>query len=190
MDSWPDSALADVVLPNTWEAPRVPRYDTRSPEDFMAGENLITALAPVFAALEGADPSDPALADRLNEVLPLSGDVCAAVRAAAEAEVAAGRLCHREAGGIAFSRPVKPSADSAGFSVDAVVMEDVVGPRHTHTSGEINLCFAQSGEPRFDGHAAGWVVFPPGSTHRPRVDGGRMLILYFLPDGAVEFHRD
>ena len=156
----------------------------------MASEALTTALGPVFDVLQGADPSDPALAARLNESLPVGGDVCAAVRAAAETGVADGWLCDREAGGIRFSRPVKPSDDSAGMSVDAVVMEDVVGPKHTHTNGEINLCFAQAGDPKFDGNPAGWVVFPPGSTHRPRVDGGKMLILYFLPGGAIEFHRD
>jgi len=156
----------------------------------MAVQNLITALEPVFAAIDGADPSDSALAGRLNETLSIDGDVCAAVRAAAEAGITDGWLCDREAGGIRFSRPVKPGDASAGYSVDAVVMEDVVGPKHTHTNGEINLCFAQSGEPRFDGSSAGWVVFPPGSTHRPRVDGGRMLILYFLPGGAVQFHRE
>ncbi len=156
----------------------------------MSHATLADALAPLFRALDGADPADRALAGRLNAELPLDAPVVAAVRAAAEAALAAGTLCNREAGGIRFSRPVKPSEDSAGYSVDAVVMEDVVGPKHTHTNGEINLCFAQSGAPRFDGHAAGWVVFPPGSTHRPRVDGGRMLILYFLPQGAIEFHRD
>jgi len=153
-------------------------------------ETLNAALSPVFAALADADPSDPGLAARLNAALPVDGGACAAVRVAAEAGVAEGWLCDREAGGIAFSRPVRPGPDSKGFSVDAVVMEDVVGPRHTHTNGEINLCFSQKGEPRFDGSPAGWVVFPPGSTHRPRVDGGRMLILYFLPGGAIEFHRD
>ena len=156
----------------------------------MGLETLTTALIPVYDVLDGADPSDPTLAGRLNEALPLLGGTCAAVRSAAEAGVAEGWLCGREAGGIAFSRPVKPGDESRGYSVDAVVMEDVIGPKHTHTNGEINLCFAQSGDPKFDGNAAGWVVFPPGSTHRPRVDGGKMLILYFLPGGAIEFHRD
>lgn len=155
----------------------------------MGTETLASALAPVFAALRDADPSDDGLAERLNRDLPLEGDLVAAVRAAAESGVAEGWLCDREAGGIRFSRPVKPSADSADFSVDAVVMDRVVGPKHTHPGGEINLCFAQEGEPRFDGHPAGWVVFRPGSTHRPRVEDGRMLILYFLPQGAIEFHR-
>lgn len=155
----------------------------------MGKETFVEALAPVFKAIEGADPSDPGLAVRLNATLPLDGPVARAVREAAEQGVADGWLCDREAGGIRFSRPVKPGEASAGFSVDAVVMDRARGPKHTHPGGEINLCFAQDGDPRFDGRPAGWVVFPPGSTHVPTVDGGRMLILYFLPGGAIEFHR-
>jgi len=155
----------------------------------MGRETLLEALGPVFSVLRDVDPGVPGLADRLTADLPLTGGICAAVRAAAEQGVSEGWLCDREAGGIAFSRPVKPGEDSAGYSVDAVVMENVTGPKHTHTNGEINLGFAAEGDPTFDGHPAGWVVFRPGSTHRPRVAGGRMLILYFLPEGAIEFHR-
>ena len=57
---------------------------------------------------------------------------------------------------------------------------------HTHPKGEINICFAWAGEdPRFDGHPAGWVVFPPGSHHVPTVTGGQMLFVYFMPGGEV-----
>ena len=101
--------------------------------------------------------------------------------------VAEGWLCNREQGGVRFSRPVKPSPATHGYSVDAVVMDRVAGPKHTHTNGEVNLCFTEDGAAEFCGHPEGWVVFPPGSTHVPRVDGGRMLILYFLPGGAIQF---
>ena len=33
----------------------------------------------------------------------------------------------------------------------------------------------------------GWVVESPGSEHVPTVEGGRMLIVYLLPEGAIEF---
>lgn len=155
----------------------------------MGREILEAALSPVFAALRGADPEDARLAGRLTAELPLDGAVCTAVRDAAHRGLAEGWLCDREAGGVRFSRPVKPSPASGGFSVDAVVMDRVAGPKHTHPNGEINLCFAEEGDPKFCGHGAGWVVFGRGSTHVPRVDGGRMLILYFLPGGAIDFHR-
>ena len=61
------------------------------------------------------------------------------------------------------------------------------GPMHAHPNGEIDLCFALDGEPTFDGHPPGWVVFRPGSKHIPTVVGGPMLILYLLPGGAIEF---
>ncbi len=156
----------------------------------MGRETLDEALGPVFEALEDAELADAGLADRLARELPLDGDVCRGLRAAAEDGVRDGWLCDREAGGIRYSRPVKPGDGTAGFSVDAVVMDRVVGPRHTHPNGEIDLCFAMEGEPLFDGHGPGWVVFPPESTHSPEVSGGRMLILYFLPEGAIRFHRD
>ena len=154
----------------------------------MGKELLEKALAPVFAALRGAEPNDGAkLAARLAKDLPLTHPAIAAVRAAATTGVKEGWLCNREGGGIKFSRPVKPSDASAGYSVDAVVMDRIAGPKHTHTNGEINLCFTEDGDAKFCGHGEGWVVFPRGSTHVPVVTDGRMLILYFLPGGAIEF---
>jgi hypothetical protein len=45
------------------------------------------------------------------------------------------------------------------------------------------------GDAHFDGRAAGWLVCPPGSAHRPTVTAGRALVLYLLPDGQIEFTR-
>ena len=74
------------------------------------------------------------------------------------------------------------------MSIDVVEFE---GPaaEHVHPQGEVSLCFVRSGAPRFDGRGPGFVVLPPGSRHVPTVEGGRMLIAYFLPDGAVEWIR-
>jgi len=41
----------------------------------------------------------------------------------------------------------------------------------------------------FDGHPAGWRVYGPGTAHHPTVSGGQALILYLLPDGAIEFTK-
>jgi len=153
----------------------------------MGRETLDAALIPVFEALQGADPDDRTLAARLEATLPLAGPVCAAVRAAATAGVAEGWLCNKENGGVKFSRPVKPSPATHGYSVDAVVMDRVAGPKHRHANGEINLCFTEDGDAKFCGHREGWVVFGKGSVHVPVVTDGRMLILYFLPGGAIEF---
>ncbi|MCG3133317.1 MAG: hypothetical protein HMLKMBBP_00451 [Planctomycetes bacterium] len=153
----------------------------------MGRETFDPAVRPILDALNGADPSDRSLAGRLAAEFPPGGAVWNGVRDACRAGLAEGWLCNRENGGIRFSRPVKPTPESHGWSVDAVDMNDVAGPKHTHVNGEVNLCMAEGGDPKFCGHGEGWVVFPPMSTHVPRVEGGRMVILYFLPGGAIEF---
>src|SRR5438046_2356742 len=84
-----------------------------------------------------------------------------------------------------------PSSYTAthGFSIDVVEMNDIAGPHHRHPNGEIDLVMPLEGDARFDGHGAGWVVYGPGSAHRPTVSGGKALVLYLLPDGAIEFAK-
>jgi hypothetical protein len=116
-------------------------------------------------------------------LVPFTGAQVAAVREAAIASIDSDWLLPKQNAGIRFGRVAK---DLHGFSVDAVLM-DVPGPRHRHPNGEIDLCFATRGEPKFDGHDPGWVVYGRGSAHVPTVRGGEMLILYYLPGGAIEF---
>jgi hypothetical protein len=104
-----------------------------------------------------------------------------------QAGVQAGWLCNREAGGIRYGRIFTPGAGLHGFSVDVVDMNDIAGPHHIHPNGEIDLVMPIEGEPRFDGQPAGWVVYPPGSGHRPTITGGRALVLYLLPQGQIQF---
>lgn len=147
-------------------------------------ETFLEALAPVLAVVANVDPAAPGAAERLAEALPLDGEVLTRVRALMRAGVEAGWLCDREAGGVRFSR-VQKSVEG-GLSIDAVHMS-APGPGHLHPNGEIDLCFAVSGAPTFDGRAPGWTVYGPGSWHVPTVAGGVMDILYFLPGGAMEF---
>jgi Domain of unknown function (DUF4863) len=111
------------------------------------------------------------------------------LKAACEAGVAEGWLANREGGGIKYGRIFKPSDDLNGFSVDVVDMKDIAGPHHTHPNGEIDLIMPIEGDAQFDGRAAGWCVYPAGSAHRPTVSQGRALVLYLLPQGAIEFTR-
>ena len=150
-----------------------------------ARATMLTALEPVLDVLADADPSDPGLAARLGAALPVDGEALAEVAALVRQGAAEGWLAPKGGSGLAFGRVTKPRPESRDFSVDAVVM-DRPGPGHVHPRGEIDLCFALDGEPRFDGHPAGWVVYPPGSWHVPTVAGGTMAILYFLPGGAFE----
>jgi hypothetical protein len=143
-------------------------------------------LAELTAALAGR-PLDAALDDWLNTHHGVGTATYDALKAACEAGVAAGWLCQREGGGIRYGRVFKPAADLHGFSVDVVDMADIAGPHHEHPNGEIDLVMPQSGDARFDGRPAGWLVCPPGSAHRPTVSDGRALVLYLLPEGAIRF---
>lgn len=155
----------------------------------MAVQDLLEALAPVFEVLPELDLTRPEEARaRLEERFPPGGEPVTRIRALVEQGVAEGWLCDREAGGARFSRVAKPSEATAGFSVDAV---ELGGPGvwHRHTSGEVNLCFARDPGAAFDGQAEGWVVFGQGSDHVPTVTGGKMLLLYFLPGGRIDWKR-
>lgn len=145
---------------------------------------LQALLADVIPHFEGLDLSDPrAAAERLEARLPMGGEVLDRIQRLSEIEARAGVLCPKENMGVRFGRVAK---DAAGYSIDAVEM-DGPGPKHAHPNGEIDLCFALSGEPDFCGHPPGWSVFAPGSIHVPTVRGGSMRILYFLPGGAIDF---
>lgn len=130
---------------------------------------------------------DAALADFLASEFPASGKIFQEIFAACQAGVKAGWLCAREAGGIKYGRVIKPSPEMDGFSVDVVEMENVAGPYHRHPKGEVDMIMPLSGESTFDGHGRGWLVYGPDSAHPPTVSGGRALVLYLLPDGAIEF---
>jgi hypothetical protein len=95
-------------------------------------------------------------------------------------------LCPRSAGETRFGRLAK---ERKGFSVDCVLGRGK-GMRHTHPAGEVNFCFAYEGTPTFDGDPPGWIVYPPGTTHPAEVRGGAMFMIYFLPGGKIEWHRE
>ncbi len=147
-----------------------------------------SALTPILEVVRTIDPADPEAHAKLEARLPPGSEALRALQDAVREGVAAGTLAPREHGGIRFGRVAKAVGD-AGLSIDCVHM-DRPGPGHTHPNGEIDLCFAVSGEPTFDGRPPGWTVYPPGSWHVPTVAGGVMDILYFLPGGAIRFEPE
>lgn len=149
----------------------------------MTKEQFQTLLEPLAKALAKVDVDAADAAQQAERAVAFAGPQVAAVRAAAVAAIGSEWLLPKQHGGIRFGRVAK---DVHGFSVDAVLMA-VPGPRHRHPNGELDLCFRTAGEPRFDGNAEGWTVYGKGSAHVPTVTGGEMLILYFLPGGAIEF---
>ena len=146
-------------------------------------------IAQLTAQLAGR-PLDAALDDWLNAEHGASTATYQQLKASCEAGVAEGWLCDREGGGIRYGRIFKPAGDLHGFSVDVVDMRDIAGPHHMHPNGEIDLIMPLEGNAQFDGRAAGWLVCPPGSAHRPTVSNGRALVLYLLPEGRIDFTRD
>ena len=144
---------------------------------------FVDLLRPLAEALRSLDVDAPDAAAEAEAISAFGGEQVAAIRAAATDSVDSDWLLPREAGGVRFGRVAK---DLCGFSVDCVWM-NAPGPRHRHPNGEIDLCFATEGAARFDGHPEGWVVYGQGSEHVPTVTDGAMLILYFLPGGAIEF---
>jgi hypothetical protein len=147
----------------------------------------IATFGPLLDAARGLDLGQPArceaeLARRLDPRGPAARELNARLQ---ELE-RAGLVAHKGAPPLRFSRAAKASSATGGYSIDVVHMS-APGPEHVHPRGEIDYCVAVDGAPTFDGRPPGWVVLPPGSRHVPTVAGGTMLIVYLLPDGAIEF---
>jgi len=152
----------------------------------MGNERFAGRMATVTAAVAGR-PLDAAPAAHLADVMPADGPVIAAAAAACRDAIAEGWTCGREAGGIRDGRVIEAGPATHGFSVDVVDMPPPAGPHRRHPAGEIDLVMPVDAGARFDGHGAGRVVYGPGSAHRPTVTGGRALVLYLLPGGAIDF---
>lgn len=134
-------------------------------------------------------PLDANLESDLNAAIPADSAAFRDLFEACRAGIAAGWICNREAGGIRYGRVVKSGPATHGFSIDVVEMNDIAGPHHRHPNGEIDLVMPVEGNACFDGRGAGWMVYGPGTAHRPTVSGGKALVLYLLPDGAIEFTK-
>ena len=142
-------------------------------------------VAEVTGAIKGR-ALDADLGAYLEATFPADGETIAAIRSACGAAIEDGWMCDQEYGGIKFGRVIK---DLDGFSVDVVQMADVVGPHHSHPKGEVDLVMPVSVDAKFDGNGKGWVVYGPGTAHKPTVTGGGAIVLYLLPDGEIEFTR-
>ena len=153
----------------------------------MSARETFDGLIKEVTSAIGGRKLDRGLAEYLNSEFPAGGEVFETLKRACEAGVAEGWLCENEHGGIKYGRPVKPGPETRGFSVDVVRMNDMKGPFHRHPNGEIDMIMPVGGNAKFDGHGAGWWVYGPETAHYPTVSGGDALVLYLLPDGAIDF---
>ena len=154
----------------------------------MNQSEFANVIATITARIEGR-PLDAALEAHLNATVPADGDAFDTLARACRSGIAAGWMCNREHGGIKYGRVVKPSPATHGFSVDVVEMDNVAGGHHRHPNGEIDLIMPLDDTAEFDGRGAGWLVYGPGTAHVPTVAGGKALVLYLLPEGAIEFTK-
>jgi hypothetical protein len=148
--------------------------------------NLVSTLIPIGEFLASLDISDTVAAKAALDaefgparMKPVSDAILAAH--------AAGTLTPRSAGpDVRFGRIAKPRETPTGHAIDAVDIAGA-GAAHAHPEGEVSWCLPIEGAPVFEGASDGWVVLPPGSRHTPEVSGGRMVIVYFLPGGAIDW---
>jgi hypothetical protein len=147
---------------------------------------LLESLVPVMKRLKTIDLSKDDAAVELNALFPVEGNEMEGIKKQVLAGLEEGWLCPRDGGGLRYGRLCKPAATESAFSIDTVDMSGP-GPGHVHPNGEIDLCFTVEGKPTFDGNPEGWTVYKPGTWHIPTVEGGRMGILYFLPEGSIQF---
>ncbi len=154
----------------------------------MDQEQFRSLMKPVMEAIAGR-AIDQALADDLNRRFPPASESFEAIEAACHEAIRAGWMCSQGGEGRRYGRVIEPGPETHDLSVDVVQLRDIVGPHHSHPTGEICLTMPVTPTAKFDGEGAGWCVNEPGSAHHPTVTDGEALVLYLLPGGRIEFTR-
>lgn len=145
-------------------------------------------VVPITGRIHGR-ALDGALEADLDRAFPARGERCGAILGACREAIADGWMCALGQAGRRFGRVLEPGAATHQLSVDVVELEDIAGPHHRHPNGEICLVLPITSTATFDGRGAGWLVYGPGTAHRPTVRHGKALVLYMLPDGLIEFTK-
>ncbi len=154
-----------------------------------AGEKrtaLRDMLGPVIAEIADSEWND-ALAARLNVRFGPEGDLFRALEACCDDGIESGWMGLQGEEVRKGARVIEPCPETRGLSVDVVQLIDFTGPHHRHPKGEVCAVMTERPDGRFDGQPRGWVVYPPGSEHWPAGTGGRVRILFFLPEGKIEY---
>ena len=154
----------------------------------MNTEQFQALMQPIMDTIKGK-AIDQKLAEILNQDFPPESAAFKTIDAACHAAIKAGWMCAHGDEGRRFGRVIKPAPDTHDLSVDVVQLTDIVGPHHSHPTGEVCMTMPVTPSAKFDGQGAGWCVNEPGSAHSPTVSDGEALVLYLLPGGEIEFTK-
>jgi len=152
----------------------------------MNTEQFRKLIEPVTQAVANR-PVDRDLETQLNASFPADGATFQTIEDACHKAIEAGWMCAEGEGNRRFGRVIEPSAATHDLSVDVVDMTDLRGGHHKHPAGEVLMIMPQDESAQFDRRGAGWLVYAPGTAHRPTVRQGRALVLYLLPGGQIEW---
>lgn len=152
----------------------------------MSRETFYQALQPATDII-GANAFDAQLTAALNAAMGPESAAFDALEKAVTAATVDGWVFDGAHKGLKFGRPVKPSPETHNLSVDVVRYRDQKGPYHRHPNGEVCLVLPVDDGAEFDGCQRGWCVYPAGSGHYPEISRGEAIVVYWLPEGAIDF---
>jgi 2-hydroxylaminobenzoate mutase len=148
-------------------------------------------LAAVTELLDfiGSRPLDAQLEAALNDRYGAHTERYAVLLKLLRQGIAEGWACYAEITGPDYRRGRIAEASPAthGFTVESGMLRNVLGNYHRHPLGEINMIGPVDATGQFCGSGAGWKVFPADSRHYPTVTGGTVTMLFFLPNGQIEY---
>ncbi|KAI0174832.1 p-hydroxylaminobenzoate lyase [Pestalotiopsis sp. NC0098] len=162
---------------------------------YPAAQELADRCNQFFAEVEDLTPGKE-LEARLNKNYgpgnPYYEDFCRLVKQGLQE----GWVAETELEGRTYRRGkiAIPSAHSRFFSITTVYMEsqaEFSGQYHAHPYGEINCVVQLDESAELQGmsgwQGAGWTSPGPGTHHYPRVRGGALVALFFLPAGRISY---
>jgi hypothetical protein len=149
---------------------------------------MLETLSHLLGDIRGR-PLDDDLESRLNRLFGVHSETFASLTRLVKLGVEEGWVAYAPVEGTDYRRGriADPAKATAGMSVESGLLRNVKGPYHCHTRGEIDMIIPIDDSAQFCGRGAGWMVFPPLSEHFPTVTGGQALIMYFLPNGEIEY---
>ncbi|KAK8115507.1 p-hydroxylaminobenzoate lyase [Apiospora sp. TS-2023a] len=168
-------------------------------------QEFVSRCAEFFDQVQNLTPGKE-LEARLNQShgpgTPFYEDFCRYIREGLDE----GWVASLEIDGRRYRRGkiAEPSEATRFFSITAVYMESAScedpngeglpifsGQYHKHPYGEINCVVQLDETAQMQGmsgwQGAGWTSPGPGTHHYPRVRGGRLVALFFLPAGRITY---